>query len=384
MNRSTPTFPTPSIRIALRGLYAASILAASALAATTARAQARYSITEIGVLPGMASSIPTGINDQGDVVGYCAPANENFNEVAFAWQNGVIRGVGKLPKGLFSMASAINARGTIVGDGDDGDGRPLCWATGSSGLVNIMPNAGNAHAIGINDNGTVCGFYSKGLSGWISSWKPALWNVDRKDPRKYRLTDLPILVGPDPTFQGTSAFPASFNQAGQAAGYAMNEVIGQHACFWNSDSSHSIVDLGVYPGDWSSLAHGLNNLGQAVGESHPPFGSRPVLWENDAAHTPVALPLLPGDNYGVASSINDAGQALGTSAYAVPGTWNVGPTRLVIWRDGGVFELSSLLDASGAGWTLGSVSGINNAGQIIGVGAHNGVIRGFILTPVAP
>ena len=33
----------------------------------------------------------------------------------------------------------------------------------------------------------------------------------------------------------------------------------------------------------------MQDLGQVVGESHPPFGSRPVLWNNDAAHSAVRV-----------------------------------------------------------------------------------------------
>ena len=49
-----------------------------------------------------------------------------------------------------------------------------------------------------------------------------------------------------------------------------------------------------------------------------------------------------------------------------------------------MFELQSLLDASGAGWTLTSATAINNRGQIVGTGLHNGQPRGFLMTPVSP
>ena len=126
----------------------------------------------------------------------------------------------------------------------------------------------------------------------------------------------------------------------------------------------------------------MNDLGQAVGESHPPFRSRPVIWNNDGAHTVAELPLLPGDNYGVAIAINNLDHVLGTSAYVVPGSMNVGPSRFVVWRNGGVFDLQTLLDPiSGAGWTITGVSAINNLGQIAGVGSHNGQPMAFVLTP---
>lgn len=47
-----------------------------------------------------------------------------------------------------------------------------------------------------------------------------------------------------------------------------------------------------------------------------------------------------------------------------------------------MWDLNSLLDESGAGWTLASAQGINNLGQIIGTGFHDGRMAAFILNPV--
>jgi uncharacterized membrane protein len=363
-----------------RAMLLTSLVCASLI--TPALAQPRYAVTDLGVLPGTASSGATSLNDRGDIVGSCSPVG-SFNAVGFAWRNGVMISTGKLPKGNYSGATAINLSGVVVGDGDIGDFRPQAWVTTSSGLLELAPNSGNSHAIGINNNGAIGGDYSKGFSGSMSSWKAAIWTPDPKDPRKYRTTDLPIIVGPDSTFIGTGAFLTAFNQSGQAAGYADNEVIGQHACFWNNDATHSIVDLGTFPGDFSSIGWGMNDLGQVAGESHPPFISRPVVWNNDAAHTAIELPLLTGDNYGTAGRINNLGQVLGSSAASVPGTLNVGPARLVLWRDGGVFEMQTLLDpATGAGWTITTFSAINNLGQIVGTGIHNGQSHAFLMTPL--
>ena len=352
--------------------------------AVSAFAQPRYTVTDLGVLPGYSLSVATSINDRGDIAGYCATSGDFSTTDAVIWRNGALINLGKLPSGIYSTATSINSSGVVVGDGDTGNYRPQSWVSTPSGLYNFFPNnGGNTHAVFISDSGMIGGYYTKSLSGNVSSWRGSIWTVDPKDPRKYRQVNLPILVGLDPNFKGTTALPRAFNQSGQAAGYADNEVIGQHACFWNNDAAHSIVDLGTFPGDWSSIGWGMNNLGQVVGESHPPFGSRPVVWNSDAAHTPSELPLLPGDNYGTATAINNLGQALGSSALNQDGTWNVGPAKLVLWRDGGVFELQSVLDPdTGAGWALVTANGLNNLGQIVGLGLHNGQNRAYLLTPV--
>src|SRR5258708_3511743 len=49
-----------------------------------------------------------------------------------------------------------------------------------------------------------------------------------------------------------------------------------------------------------------------------------------------------------------------------------------------MLDLNSHLDGSGTGWTLSAASGINDAGQIVGYGTHDGVIRAFLLTPTPP
>jgi uncharacterized membrane protein len=143
------------------------------------------------------------------------------------------------------------------------------------------------------------------------------------------------------------------------------------------------VDLGAYPGDCSSIAWGINDVGQVVGESHPPFGSRPVVWNNDDAHTAFELALLPGDNYGTGQKINSLGHVLGLSAYGVPGTWDVGPSRTVLWRDGEVFQLQALLyPFTSYGWVITSAFAINNQGQIASMATRNGTTRAVLLTPL--
>ncbi len=96
------------------------------------------------------------------------------------------------------------------------------------------------------------------------------------------------------------------------------------------------------------------------------------------------IALLPGCNYGTARAINSMGQVLGTSTVSEPGTWNAGPARTVLWRDGGVYDLQTVLErVSGAGCTILQASALNYRGQIVGLGVHNGKNRAFLLTPIS-
>ena len=51
-----------------------------------------------------------------------------------------------------------------------------------------------------------------------------------------------------------------------------------------------------------------------------------------------------------------------------------------VYSGGKIKDLNKMIPA-GSGWVLTIASGINAAGQIVGMGTHNGKTRGFLLTP---
>jgi uncharacterized membrane protein len=362
-------------RVPLRRLSRCAIAAAIASAAIPAAfAQPSFFVTELPVPAGYESCAVYQINDQGFVAG---DSQRGSDRVATIWKGGTVKVLGKLDKGTYSSAMAINSTGVVTGDGDDGDGRPLGFVTSNGKLVNFYSNnGGNTRPIAISDSGLVGGYFIKGFD---SQWRGGIWKIDPKDARKSTLVTLPILPGGDPTTAWATS--VSFNKNMEAAGYSTNSAIGQHAAFWKNDAAHSIVDLGVFGSDWSSLGYSLNDLGQVVGVSNPPFGSRPVLWQNDAARTAVELPLLSGDNYGSAQLINNGGTIVGYSAVSEPGTWNVSGSRIVIWSGGVPYELQSLIVQSGTGWTINAVQSINNLGQMAALATRDGVMRAVVLNP---
>ena len=78
--------------------------------------------TDLGTLPVTTFARPTGMSDQGAVVGYCHNAGLT-NQTAFVWQDGVMTALNDLvppEPGLdIKIASAINSAGQIIAYGED-------------------------------------------------------------------------------------------------------------------------------------------------------------------------------------------------------------------------------------------------------------------------
>lgn len=391
-----------------RGVVAA-ILATAALSAGAAPL---YKVTDLGMLPGCTVAIPLSLNERGDVVGYCVAATGGVAAgptMGFVWHGGVMSAIGTLAGGANSIGTGINSGGTIVGQGGANHNvTPQGFVTTPSGLVNFFPTSGNVDPSYIGDNGFIGGMYTKGNN---SPFISAIWTVDPKDPRKYRLANLTGL--PNGASAPLYSQVAAFNQLGQAVGYAQDPTqpnTGASGVLWNNDAAHSIVRLGGLPQPLylngapdccNAAAFGMNDLGIVVGEkSRPLHGSDGVVWGNDPAHTATVVPPLDGDNSASVMAINNAGQMIGWSAYQTPWANPIEhtPFRMTLWSDGQAFELQSLLDpVTGAGVVLTTSTlttagqefpiKINGAGQIIVTGTQNGTgpdRHALLLTPIAP
>lgn len=350
--------------------------AAGVLAATTlvvfspaVRAQVWYGVQEVPLPAGCTEGYASSVNEAGDVAGYCNAAASAANPSGYVWRGGVIQSLGKLPKGNFSSAAFVHpVSGVVVGDGDSGSWRPQGIVRKGTLLVNVFPNnGGNTHAVRVDDAGRIYGYF---IRRGNANWQGAMWTPDARKPDRYTETIL-----------GGAGMPYAFNASGQGAGYSL--VGRQTAAFWNNTGTRAMQLLPIAAEAGSSIANGLNDNGDVVGSWHPAFASKPVLWRKALGFAAVELPLLNGDNYGAAVAINNAGDMLGYSAYGVPGTWNIGAPTLIVWQGGIPYAAQTLLDpATGAGWTLTSLAGLNNHGQIAANASRNGLARALLLTPI--
>jgi len=144
------------------------------------------------------------------------------------------------------------------------------------------------------------------------------------------------------------------------------------ACIWDNGVPST---MGVLPGATSSWSRTINEAGQAGVNS----GNRAALWDSGIL-TPLGE--LPGRPYSWAFGINESKQIVGESFVERVGDERIGQ-HAFLWTNGVLFDLNNLIDED-PGWEFLVARGINDYGQIVGLGTYNGERRRFLLTPTVP
>lgn len=126
----------------------------------------------------------------------------------------------------------------------------------------------------------------------------------------------------------------------------------------------------------------VNELGDSTGWVESPIGygySQAFLWQNGVATSLGAYGL---DESSAALGLNNVADVVGWS-----GDGNAGgdgtsfDQRAMLWSNGASHDLNSLIPP-GSGWHLSVATDIDDAGRISGRGFYNGILNGFVLTPV--
>jgi len=319
-------------------------------------ATARYTITNLGTLGG-TTSLAWAINEDGHVAGGATlpggPANH-----AYLWQDGVMTDLGTLPGSVESIATDVNDHEQVVGvSGGHAFSR-------LGGVMSELPNLdGGSNAFEINNLGQVVGYVNVmdvSSQQWLNH--AALWQNG-------------ILNNLGTFGSEAGARAKAINDSGAIAitAYISPTV---HALLLEGGVVTNLGNLGLE----LSEPEAINNHGQIVGYSKLVSGAvRPFLWQGSGM---IDLGTL-GGFYNVANDINDAGQVVGISQTSS------GAFHAFLWEDadkngqsdpGELRDLNELIP-SGSGWELTVAIGINEAGQIVGHGHHNGQQRAFLLTP---
>ncbi|HJZ83303.1 MAG TPA: hypothetical protein VKD91_23240 [Pyrinomonadaceae bacterium] len=281
-------------------------------------------IIDLGTLGGYSSGA-IGINDTGQVVGDSFPPGNSmayggFAHHAFLYSGGVMTDLGTLGGQYGSSATGINNSGQVVGQADLPSG-PLRGFIYSNGVMLEIPTPTSGYTVAYANNNQ--GLVVRTLEPPASTAQHAFTYDSRNPPVNHPpLTDLG-------TLGGNFCQAISVNDSGWVAGES--SLPGPP----DSESLHAFASLGG----------GLLDLGT-----------------------------LPGDTFSSAAHINAFGQVVGWSAPA-----DFGTSRGFLWSNGVMQDLNTLIPAD-SGWQITSANGINDLGQIVGVGVRNGQQHAVLLT----
>jgi uncharacterized membrane protein len=330
---------------------AAILLSAAATTATPALGQSfRYSVTIIPPLPGHSSVSTNAINNRGEVVGvsYGSPIN---NQAPYIYRPGVgVQALPFPPGRAFSVPTDINDNGVIVGYAQTSwidEGNPVAWRL-ENGVFTLMPVVSYGNAIS-NDGvmvGRAClsgsnlscffrhspatGFQTFGSTTGYTVTNYHLIDINNvgqmafsgaADPAYRREADgtLTPITPATPPYRGT--FIWNINDAGQVTGrwaYNLGSQYFSRAFVWSPETGAVVVgipNLHVRP-------KGLNNLGHVVGETGSNQDSTLDTWiwtpqRGNEDLDPLIDPALQIVTTGV-SGINDAGQIIGRGTRLTP------------------------------------------------------------------
>lgn len=367
----------------------------------------RYTITDLGTLPGGSFSTGAANALTGMIVGGSNGADGL--EHAVVWLHGRAIDIG--PGGVNSDAYGVSLFGEVSGlteiaardpngenfcaYGTDRQCRPFVW---QAGRMKLLPLLGGYNAtVGDNVNlfGQIPGAAETGQADptcpkapapngtgpQVLAYKPVLWNARTGSVRELRL--------PAGDTVGMAHWVNDLGQAVGASGTCANFipppfVAAPHAVMWERDGTPVILGNLGGSGDFATgagtHATSINNRGQVVGVS--------VLGDNQTARAFIwtratgkmrALEPVAGHPHSAALAINDWGDVVGAS-----GTLPFDDPHAAIWRGGGAAADLNDLVAGPTPLYLLTAMNIDDAGEIVGfaVDTGSGEVHAFRATPV--
>jgi len=321
-----------------------------------------YEIIDLGTFGGdFANAL--AINEAGAVSGVAM--NSEFVELPFLWQDGHMRYIGTLNPAIefdhgiargisdngylvgYSMAPLSNFPGTVA--------HAFFWSE-ESGMVDLNPGADTSSwAWDVNSAGQVVG---EGIGAF-------LWTREEGITR--------IAAGA----------AEAINEKGEVAGWGA--LPGGGIGGWVYDSASGNMRYLDTLGRTSEIRD-INLHGKVVGYSiTDDWRSRTVLWNADGSIVDLGVIPVPDYGPGVASGINDNDWVVGRDDFL---GWSVTPNRGWLWISGQKYDLKALITdpVVQASWTeLAHPLGINNRGEIVGIGIHDDIPgRAFLMRPIQP
>jgi probable HAF family extracellular repeat protein len=295
-----------------------------------------YGVNESGVTAGEAESIAAGLATTEDFCGFqfLGFTSSPTPCVPFVWQN---RQMVPLPTlgGVNGSATEVNSSGMVGGYAETATMDPNCTApqkyqfkpvVWSNGKVQALPTGNDADGLvtAVNDRGDAAG-----SSGDCAPLNPIL------------------LLYLNPT----------------------------HAVLWRKGEA---IDLGNLGGEFNHLPHGMNNLGQVVGESDLPGDQTAHAFLASPGTKMQDLGVVGDDYYSFGFGINDGGDIVGLSANA-----DFSVIRAFIRRNGALVDLNTLASGNPSELYLLTACFINSKGEITGIALDaSGAEHAYLATPI--
>jgi probable HAF family extracellular repeat protein len=308
------------------------------IAVSSLSAAQQYTVTDLGTLEGVGTSVALAVNDIGQVVGTSETtsayvhaflwtsgkgmidlgllnANDFFSNAygvnksgqvvgqsgaaAFLWTKGKMQDIGSLG-GVGTVAYGINSSGQVVGASALPNNQPqhaFLW-TSSSGMQDLGTLGGaTSIAYAVNDSGQVVGMSYLSDNSTIHAF---LWTAITG------LQDLGTLGG---VWSGAQAI----NKSGQVAGWSLTSSNAEVGFIW--DPIHGMISLGTSRNQASTVALGINQSRQVVGETDFGGTSRGFLWTQVTGLQNVNVFISPKNPFvTVAYGMNNVGQIVGNGS----------------------------------------------------------------------
>ncbi len=175
------------------------------------------------------------------------------------------------------------------------------------------------------------------------------------------------------TLGGNSSIAFGINNSGQVVGQSATAGGGYDAFLY---SGGTMNDLGTLPAGGTTYGRAINSSGEVVGFAALPNGNDHAFLYSDDEMTDLGT--LPGGTFSQAVAINDEGEIVGT-AWTTP-TGGVVP---VVFENGSLVNLDTCLINPPSGWRLGEAYAINDNGQIVCSALYSDEVttHAFLLTP---
>jgi probable HAF family extracellular repeat protein len=232
----------------------------------------------------------------------------------------------------------------------------------TNGMRDLGSLGDDSSAIGINDSGTVVGWYVLGNAYRGFFWTEATGMVD-----------LGVPGGVDD--ERVDCFPTAINSAGNVVGYGRQANGKQVAFFWTPSGGFTTLGKDSSAADNGNTAYAINDNNEVTGNLLT--GERGLiyhayLWSPEMKH-PRDLGTVAGANYSVGYGINNLGHIVGGSlSTTTDNTWYP-----MIWTDQKGMRLIGTI--TGATWL--EADHINGSDEIIGFGFSSAGTFSFYKSP---